>query len=234
MRRTGWIVLIAACTGTVTPGDTGTPDDTGDDTAPPAIVGDDEADATEVDGISIDVLGNDPGEGAVIIRYDASGAMGLLWVQPDLRFAWRPDGAFDFVSVDEVVDDVFTYTARAADGREGTATVTVHVHGANTPPTVLGEVAATNEDTPLVIRILDNDVDPDAGDELTVTALDTTDTVGATTLNENQTVSYDPTIAFDHLETAEIVEDGFAYTVSDGHGGEGTAEVRITVVGRPD
>ena len=51
------------------------------------------------------------------------------------------------------------------------------------------------------------------------------------TLNADGTFDYDPNGAFDHLAEGTTATDGFAYTVSDGHGGVDTASVAITITG---
>lgn len=98
-------------------------------------------------------------------------------------------------------------------------------------------VAATDgtlpvvEDTPTVLTVLGNDVDPD-GDDLTITEINGTPVavgVPATlpsgavvTLNGDGTVSYDPVADY-------TGPDSFDYTISDGEGGTDTATVNLEV-----
>jgi VCBS repeat-containing protein len=51
------------------------------------------------------------------------------------------------------------------------------------------------------------------------------------TLNLDGTVSYDPSGAFDALENGQSQTDVFSYTVSDGQGGEASANAAVTVNG---
>ena len=90
--------------------------------------------------------------------------------------------------------------------------------------------------------LLENDTDAE-GDELTVTAVDALSALGATvTLIDNDNdgvyddIEYDPTGSdeISALGAGETAEDTFTYTVSDGNGGEDTAEVTVTVEGVND
>ena len=65
--------------------------------------------------------------------------------------------------------------------------------------------------------VLDNDSDAD-GDPLSVTAVDTSATVGEVTDNGDGTFTYDPNGQFDDLAAGETATDSFSYTVSDGPG----------------
>ncbi len=91
----------------------------------------------------------------------------------------------------------------------------------NLMPVAKGDAAITNEHTPVVIRVLDNDYDPDVGDTLTVDSV-TQGTDGFVTTN-GQNVTYSPALGFNGI-------DNFTYTISDGNGGTDTANVRVTVL----
>ena len=90
----------------------------------------------------------------------------------------------------------------------------------NRPP------AANDVDTTVVrgtatfIDVLENDSDPD-GDPLTVASV--TQPANGVVTNFGEFVEYTPNDGF-------IGQDSFTYTISDGQGGEATAEVRIQVV----
>ena len=90
----------------------------------------------------------------------------------------------------------------------------------------------TDEDTVAAgIAVLLNDSDPDAGDILTVSALDTTGTVGLVTDNSDGTFTYDPNGQFESLAATESATDTFSYTVTDGNGGTDTATVTVEITG---
>jgi len=82
---------------------------------------------------------------------------------------------------------------------------------------------------------LNNDSDPDVGDTLTVTAVDTSGTVGAVTAwDADGSFTYDPNGQFEYLQAGGSTTDSFTYTVSDGNGGTDTATVTITINGAND
>jgi hypothetical protein len=85
------------------------------------------------------------------------------------------------------------------------------------------ELLTTREDTPLVIdpnTLLENDSDID-GDALTITSVQNA-LHGTVLLNDNGTITFTPDTSYDGPAS-------FEYTVSDGHGGESTATVEMTI-----
>ena len=92
-------------------------------------------------------------------------------------------------------------------------------------PSAEDDKAITKEDTPVTIRVLDNDTDSD-GDELTIMAV-TDGANGTVVINEDGTVDYRPNRDFSG-------EDTFTYTVEDGNGGVSTATVSVLVGGVAD
>ena len=95
---------------------------------------------------------------------------------------------------------------------------------------------ATDEDTALTIgaaTLLANDTDAD-DDTLTISDVDATSANGASiTLNNDGTISYDPTgsATIQALGDGDTLEDSFTYTISDGNGGTDTATVTVVVAG---
>ncbi len=87
-------------------------------------------------------------------------------------------------------------------------------------PIANNDSATTDEDTPVNINVLANDVEPD-GDTLTVSSV-TQGTNGTVSINPDKTVNYAPAQDF-------FGSDSFTYTVDDGHGGTATATVNVTV-----
>ncbi len=92
---------------------------------------------------------------------------------------------------------------------------------ANTAPVANDDSAETDEDTPVVIAVLTNDVDTD-NDTLSVTQV-TQGTKGAVTINPDSTIRYVPMANVNGA-------DSFTYTASDGRGGTDTARVDISVI----
>lgn len=87
-------------------------------------------------------------------------------------------------------------------------------------PTANNDTATTDEDTPVDVNVLANDTEPD-GDTLSVVSV-TQGSNGAVSINPNKTVHYSPNLNF-------FGSDSFTYTIDDGHGGQSTATVNVTV-----
>src|SRR5215213_9423144 len=86
-------------------------------------------------------------------------------------------------------------------------------------PTANNDTATTDEDTPVDINVLANDVEPD-GDTLNVISV-TQGANGTVSINPDKTVHYAPNLNF-------FGSDSFTYTIDDGHG-QSTATVNVTV-----
>lgn len=91
----------------------------------------------------------------------------------------------------------------------------------NTPPVAENDAETINQDTSVILRVLDNDHDAD-GEPLTVSGISDSPDHGAATINPNGTITYTPTAGWHGVDT-------FVYDISDGHGGVDTADVTVTV-----
>ena len=92
----------------------------------------------------------------------------------------------------------------------------------------------TDEDSSFTTaNVLSNDTDV-VGDPLTVSAFDTSGTIGIVTSNGNGTFGYNPNGQFDYLSASESTTDSFGYTANDGDGGSNNATVTITINGVND
>ena len=119
----------------------------------------------------------------------------------------------------------FTYTID--DGHGGTSTANVSVIVSPQPdraPVAVDDAATTTFDTPVSIAVLANDSDPD-GDTLTISAV-TPPANGTATISGNAIV-YTPAATFSGV-------DRFTYSISDGRGGNATANVTVTVTPQPN
>ncbi len=111
------------------------------------------------------------------------------------------------------------------DGGDGNVTGTmefVNIERVILPPEdpdAQDDTAETDEDTAVVIDVLDNDSDPN-GDPLEVTGA-TADN-GDVTINPDGTITYTPDENFNGTDT-------ITYEISDGNGGTDTATVTVTV-----
>jgi VCBS repeat-containing protein len=119
-------------------------------------------------------------------------------------------------------DGVYTVTVTAYDRAGATGlsqTRSFTLTATNPGPTANNDAVATAEDTPVVVNVLGNDVDPDT-DPLTVTSALAGN--GLVTINPDGTLSYTPNADFNGTDT-------IIYTIDDGNGGVSSASVTVTV-----
>ena len=208
---------------------------TGENDAPDAV--DDDEESTDEDtAFDVAVLGNDTdvdvSDVLNVTAVDDTGTVGTVTLV-DGTVNYDPAGAFEALGAGDSATDTFTYTVSDGNGGSDTATVTVTVDGVNdAPDAVDDDEESTDEDTAFDVAVIGNDTDAE-DDELTVTAVDDTGTVGTVTLVDG-TVNYDPAGAFEALGAGDSATDTFTYTVSDGNGGSDTATVTVTVDGVND
>jgi hypothetical protein len=107
------------------------------------------------------------------------------------------------------------------DVPEGERCIMIPGQDPNLVPVAVDDIASTNEHTPVVIPVLDNDYDPDIGDTLAVESV-TQGVNGEVDIIDDQHVQYRPDEGFNGI-------DSFTYTVSDGRGGTDTASVTVNV-----
>lgn len=90
----------------------------------------------------------------------------------------------------------------------------------NNGPVAVNDNITLDEDTSIVIPILNNDTDED-GDVLSITTT-TKPLHGTIVINSNKTITYKPNLNYNG-------KDSFSYTITDGKNGYSTAIVYITV-----
>jgi DNA/RNA endonuclease G (NUC1) len=115
--------------------------------------------------------------------------------------------------------DTFTYVVRDGHGGEAAGNVNVTVNSINDNPVAVDDSATTNEDTSVTIDVVANDTDVD-GDTRTLFSVGTA-AHGSVSIVNGQAL-YSPTANFNGTDT-------FSYVVRDGHGGEATGNVTVTV-----
>ena len=187
----------------------------------PAFVSDPDSDDLDVENVVVTT---------------ADGRVLSATTDPDTGLFSLDDGQFEDLAAGASFDVTIDYDV--TDGITSTAnTATVTITGANDDPLADADGGvgfSTDEDTAFTTAsVLGNDTDVD-GDALTVTALDTTGTLGLVTDNGDGTFGYDPNGAFETLGAGDSTTDSFSYTVSDGNGGTDTATVTVTVGGVND
>lgn len=183
----------------------------------------------------------------------ASGATLLVSANGGFEYDPTTSSQLNALAAGETFTETFEYTIRDTPGGTSTATVRVMVTGVNDSPTATNDLFNTDEDSALAGNLvtLDNgngiDSDPDTTNALMIDAINGNSVaVGVPiVLNSNATLTltsltggfiYDPTTSstLNALGLGEQLVDSFAYTISDGNGGQDTATVLFTVQGVND
>ncbi|KZL16795.1 Endo-1,3-1,4-beta-glycanase ExsH [Pseudovibrio axinellae] len=162
---------------------------------------------------------------------DTTSTAGLVTVNDDGTFSFDPSGAFEDLAVGESTTDTFSYTVKDGSGASSTNTVTVTINGVNDAPAAAAVTASTDEDSSVTITPDYSDADTSDTHSFSV---DTSDTAGSVTVNEDGRFSYDPSGAFDGLTAGETTTDTFTYTVTDASGTSSTETVTIEITGVND
>ena len=148
---------------------------------------------------------------------------GTLELAPDGSFTYLPDE-------NSVEEDVFTYKACIEGGEcsEEPATVTITVEPVNDEPNAVDDEYETPMGKKLEVPapgVLENDIDPDQGDEQTVEVKDAP-LHGVLVLNPDGSFTYEPAAGFHGIDT-------FTYWLTSEPGVQSayldSATVRITV-----
>ncbi len=181
------------------------------------IAADDLAAVAEDGAVTISVLGNDSdpdGDGITIASASVDPSEGVVTVNPDGTLLFRP--ATDFNGVATI-----TYTVSDGQGGSATATVSVTVSPVADAPRPSNDTTSTAEDQPVVIVLLQNDVDPD-GEPLTITGASVDPSQGSVAVNPDGTVTFTPAPNFHGAAT-------ITYQVTDSTGRTSTATALVTV-----
>jgi hypothetical protein len=182
----------------------------------PPVANDDSAGTLRNTPVTVNVVANDvdPDNDTLTVTSATTPAHGTTQVVSSGSVKYTPATGY-------VGPDTFNYTINDGHGHTASAKVTITVSNtANGSPDAVNDSAATQQDTPVTIGVLDNDSDPD-GDALTVTNV-SDPPHGAAAINPNNTVTYTP-------DNHYFGSDSFTYTISDGRGGTDTATVGVTV-----
>ena len=101
-----------------------------------------------------------------------------------------------------------------------TVRITVNDDGSNDPPQAVSERTTTDENKPINIDVLSNDIDPNH-DPLSIKNI-IGPIHGSAVVNQNNTVTYKPNHNF-------VGADAFLYNVTDGKGGLSAAQTIVEV-----
>jgi hypothetical protein len=175
---------------------------------------DDSATMTGGAVLTIEILQNDsdPDGDFLLVQSIGTPAHGTA-LNGRTSVSYIPDGGFAGV-------DTFSYMVADGNGGASTAFVTVSVAAANQPPVASDDSGVTDEDLPVTIAVLTNDVDPD-GEDLRIESIGRPSSGSA--VRDGAMIMYSPAEGWSGVDT-------FTYTVSDGRGGTATASVMVAVV----
>jgi len=177
------------------------------------IAQDDSATVDEDNSVIIDVLANDsdPDGDAISIKSITEPENGKVEIV-DNKIEYTPNENFNG-------DDSFSYTVTDDKGNESVAKVAVKVNAVNDAPTANSDSAETNEDTKVVIDVLNNDSDVD-GNSLTIKSV-STPSHGKVEIVDNK-IEYTPNENYNG-------DDSFEYTIADSDGLESTTKVDVKI-----
>ena len=198
--------------------------------APTAVA--DSITTAEDTAITVDVLANDTDvdESTVLNTYPGATLNEQLEV---VSLAGVDNGTAEITSNHVVFhpnlnwhgDESFQYTIQDASGAQATATVAITVVSVNDAPIAKRDTATTQEDTPVVINVLANDIDVDTVTDpevLTITAVSDVTGGNAIISADGKTILYIPT-------ENKNGTFGFNYTVRDVAGATSSAVVEVAV-----
>lgn len=201
--------------------------------APVAVA--DTANAQE-DGaaVTINVLANDtdvnPNDTKSLVSVNAANIVGAVAMNADGTVSYNPGTAFQSLRAGATATETFSYTMRDKAGLTSSANVTVTVIGVNDAPVAANDVASVAEDAKVIIDVLANDVDVDAGDVLSIVSATTAS--GATVAIVDGKLAYTADAdAQDALVLGTSSVDTITYVMSDKAGAQSTASVSVTVNG---
>jgi VCBS repeat-containing protein len=189
--------------------------------------------------IVIDVLANDTdanaGDTKTIVGVNSQGLQGTISIAPNgTSLLYSVGQAFNLLKAGATATENFSYTMQDTVGATSTGVVSVTITGTNDGPVAVADSASAQEHQAILINVLANDTDPDAGDALRVLSIDRVGTVGTTLFASSGGVPmiyYSPNQA---LSTNETATDQFRYTVVDSAGAQSTATVTVTITGVND
>lgn len=193
----------------------------------------DSASTDEDTPIDINVLINDTGGPFTITGLITTTTKGSVSINANQTIHYDPSVGLNYLAAGQIYTDTFQYTIISGTLPINTP-VNVRVTGINDPPVAVNDSGfTTTEDAAINISVLGNDTDPE-NDPLVVSGLITGTAKGAVSINQNNTLHYDPTVGLNYLKQGQIYTDTFGYTASDGSlTSNATVSVRVTGVNDP-
>ena len=176
-----------------------------------------DAGANAAVGLPVTATDRDPGPGNTP-RYEFDPVPDLFTIDASSgQIRVKTEGTLDY---DDPANRSHTVIVKASDSANAfdTVNVTIEIMNVNEPPDAEGDSASTDEDTSVLIRVLDNDSDPeDALSELLLTVFNSGTNAprhGTVSVNEpanpgeNRTITYTPLADYNGA-------DSFTYRVRD-------------------
>jgi hypothetical protein len=178
------------------------------------VAADDLTETPEDTPVTVPVLTNDQDIDGDTLTVDSitQPTSGTAVLNPDGTVTYTPNENFSG-------DDSFTYTVSDGNGGTDTATVTITVTPVNDAPVAEDDTATAEDDMPVTIPVLDNDVDVD-GDDLMVESVSVD--CGLAEISSEGAIIYTPDLSC--CDTVTIT-----YTVTDGELTD-TATVTVTIL----
>ena len=159
---------------------------------------------------------------------------GIFHINADGIATFDTNGEFEHLAEGETVTTSVDYTVQDAAGDQVTSTYTVTVVGVNDLSDE-GEAATVGEDSGVTVldNVLDNAVDPEAGDPVVV-AVGPTAGGGIFTINADGSATFDTNDEFEALGAGETMISTVDYTIEDAAGDQVTSTYSVTIEGAND
>jgi VCBS repeat-containing protein len=192
---------------------------------------------------TLDVLANDTdvdhGDILRIVSVSAPDVRGSVSISDDgQRIVYERGTGFEELLFGQTATETFSYTLADASGAESTAIVTVSITGPNHAPVAVDDTAEAQEDGLIIeipVLVNDRDVDLPAGDDLHISAIDTSATQGNVVISAGSaSLQYDVGNSYQSLAQNATATDTVQYTIADSLGQTSTALVEIVILGQND
>ena len=157
-----------------------------------------------------------------------------------------PGTDFDFLALGETAQVSIQYLKVDNLGTQAVGQLKLTVTGTNDAPIAVVDNATTTEVNPVSVNVVENDIDHDLSDTLTIqsgsvvissmqdhagdviTALTATASINST---DNQVIDFNPGTDFDFLALGESATVDIAYSIEDTQGEESSGSLQVTVTG---
>ncbi|GAB5389741.1 MAG: hypothetical protein Alpg2KO_27090 [Alphaproteobacteria bacterium] len=186
-----------------------------------------------------DVLMNDmdidQGDMPSILSIDTSGIIGdAQIVTGGIRYDSM--GAFLSLNDGQTATEVITYTVQDSQGATDTATLTIVIQGSNSQVNGGADnvIFAEGQGSAL-LDVLSNDVDPDAGDTLSIASVSAVGLPGDITIaGDGQSLTFTDTGMMGEMAAGQSTDYTFDYVVQDAGGTTDVVTATITFQGQND